>query len=122
VSLSVSKVSIYVDDQDGALDFWTTKVGCTVVTDLPYGEGRWIEVRPPAGGADLVIYKATPEWPDHVKGTLNYVLFDSEDINKAYDELSARGVEFTAPPQQESWGWSAVFKDNEGHLFHLGQR
>ncbi|MQA27688.1 MAG: glyoxalase, partial [Micromonosporaceae bacterium] len=36
---------LYVDDQQRALEFWTEKVGCTVVTDAPYGENdRWIEV------------------------------------------------------------------------------
>lgn len=50
------------------------------------------------------------------------MLFTCDDINKTYDELTAHGVECPDPPSQQSWGWSATFKDNEGNLSGLGQR
>ncbi|NRQ36599.1 hypothetical protein HII36_32905 [Nonomuraea sp. NN258] len=122
MSLSISQVTIYVEDQQRALDFWTQKAGFEVTRDMPYGEDRWIEVAPPGGGATLVLYKAAADWPKLATEMPNYVLFHADDIVKTYEELSARGVEFTQPPKQEPWGWSALFKDDEGHLFHLGQR
>ncbi|MEV1172931.1 VOC family protein [Nonomuraea sp. NPDC049784] len=122
MALGISQVTIYVEDQQKAVDFWTDKMGFTVTTDLPYGEDRWIEVTPPTGGPGLVIYKADPSWPTLAKDLPNYVLFQADDIVETYEELTARGVEFTRAPKQEPWGWSAVFKDDEGHLFHLGQR
>ncbi|MDP4505544.1 VOC family protein [Nonomuraea turcica] len=122
MALGISQVTIYVEDQQRALDFWSGKVGCTVTRDMPYGEDRWIEVEPPAGGTRLAIIKADPKWPAMVKDMPNYVLFEADDIVKTHEELAARGVEFTQAPKQEPWGWSAVFKDEDGNLFHLGQR
>ncbi|WP_181449248.1 VOC family protein [Nonomuraea aridisoli] len=49
-------------------------------------------------------------------------LFQADDIVETCRELAARGVEFTEERSRQPWGWSAVFKDDEGHLFHLGQR
>ncbi|WP_171074957.1 VOC family protein [Nonomuraea basaltis] len=122
MALGISQVTIYVEDQQRAVDFWAGKMGFKVTRDMPYGEDRWIEVEPPVGGARLVIHKADPKWPELVEGLPNYVLFQADDIVKTHAELVARGVAFTQPPKQEPWGWSAVFKDDEGHLFHLGQR
>jgi catechol 2,3-dioxygenase-like lactoylglutathione lyase family enzyme len=122
MALGISQVTIYVEDQQRAVDFWTGRMGFTVITDLPYGEDRWIEVEPPAGGTRLVIAKADPKWPAMAKDLPNYVLFQADDIVRTHEELVARGVEFTQPPKQEPWGWSAVFKDDEGNLYHLGRR
>ncbi len=122
MAITVSQVSLYVRDQQRALDFWSRKMGFTVTKDMAYGENRWIEVEPPGGGTRLVLYKEGPGWPEPAKDRPGYVLFEDDDIQAAYERLSAAGVHFTMPPKQEQWGWSAVFTDDEGHLFHLGQR
>lgn len=123
MGIKVSQITLYVEDQDAAVDFWTNKVGFTVTTDMPYGPGtRWIEVTPPDGGARLVLFKSGPGWPELSSEQPNYAMFDADDIVKAHEELSARGVYFTQAPVKEEWGWSAVFTDNEGHAFHLSQR
>ncbi|MEV0619433.1 VOC family protein [Nonomuraea sp. NPDC050404] len=122
MALSISQVTIYVEDQQRAVDFWTAKVGFEVTSDQPYGESRWIEVAPPGGGVHLVIHQADPKWPALVKDMPNYVLFQADDIVKTHEELVGRGVEFTQAPSHEPWGWTAVFKDDDGNLFHLGQR
>lgn len=123
MAINVSQVSLYVHDQDAAVGFWTGKVGFEVTTDLPYGsDARWIEVTPPGGGVRLVLFKAGPDWPALSTEQPNYVLFEADDIVKEHERLSARGVRFTQAPTKEDWGWSAVFTDDEGHRFHLGQR
>lgn len=122
MDIGISQVSIYVEDQDAAVRFWTEKLGFTVTTDLPYGEDRWIELQPPGGGVALNLHKAAPEWHSLSTEKPNYVLFEADDINQTYEELAAKGVEFTLKPVKEHWGWSAIFKDPENHLFHLSQR
>ena len=51
----VSKVVIDVAKQERALDFWTTTMGFTLAQDSPYGEERWLEVRPPDRAVNLVL-------------------------------------------------------------------
>jgi lactoylglutathione lyase len=53
----VSKVLIEAEDQERAKRFWTETMGFDVVTDQPYGEDRWIELRSPDGHACLVLAK-----------------------------------------------------------------
>ncbi len=121
---TVDKVSLNVRDQDAAKQFWVDTMGFTLVQDTPMGDGpssaRWIEVRPPDGGATLILY--SPRFDEKQLGSLSNVLFTSDDIQLTHQALTARGVQFPDPPGKQIWGWWATFKDNEGNLYGLGQR
>jgi catechol 2,3-dioxygenase-like lactoylglutathione lyase family enzyme len=129
----MTHVSIYVLDQDRAYDFYTNKLGFKVVTDVPMpGGDRWITVCPP-GQTDFEIIlspvtrsissKETVEvLRDLVKkGTFGVGLFTSDDIFATYEELKAKGVEFTKTPKKEHYGTEAIFKDDSGNWFSLAQ-
>jgi predicted enzyme related to lactoylglutathione lyase len=110
---------IAVRDQDAALAFWTKKVGFTVATDQPMGDGqRWIELRIPGAQTGLVLF--TPEGHEDRVGTLFNGSFACDDVEHTYRKLSERGVEFTEPPTKQPWGTFAIFKDVEGNSFVLG--
>jgi predicted enzyme related to lactoylglutathione lyase len=49
-------------------------------------------------------------------------VFDTDDCRATYDDLSAKGVEFVSPPQEQPYGVEAVFRDNSGNWFSLTQR
>ena len=118
---SIKFVSVYVSDQDRALAFYTQKLGFTVVTDQPMGpDARWIELRIPGAETGLVIAK--PMMPENRVGVFMSMSFVADDVQKTYEELSARGVEFRQPPKTESWGTSAVFADPDGNTFVLGTK
>ena len=118
---SIKFVSVYVTDQDAALAFYTQKLGFAVVTDQPMGpDARWIELRIPGAETGLVIMK--PMHPDHRVGVMMNMAFIADDVQKTYDELSARGVEFRQPPKTEPWGTSAIFTDPDGNTFVLGTK
>ena len=118
---SIKFISVYVSDQDAALAFYTQKLGFTVVTDQPMGpDNRWIELRIPGAETGVVIVK--PMMPEHRIGGFMNMSFVADDVQKTYDELSARGVEFTQPPKTEQWGTSAIFKDPDGNTFVLGTK
>ncbi len=121
---SVRSVGIYVDDQDRAKQFYTETLGFELIQDMPMspepGGARWIEVGPPDRNTILVLF--TPDEHRDRIGTFSNVLFDCDDIQKTYEELRARGVEFPEPPVQQFWGWWAVFKDPDGNSYGLGQR
>lgn len=115
----VKFVSITVKDQDRALDFYTKKLGFKVATDQPFGEGmRWIELK--IGGAETKVVLFTP--PGKEPGGFSNVVWQSDNVQKTFEELQARGVEFTQEPRTESWGTSAMFVDSEGNTFVLSSK
>ena len=117
--------TVYVRDQDRALEFWTNAVGGTVQLDAPMGDDpsgpRWIEVKLP-GETYLVLFDAgsEPEGTDS-EGPF-HLWFQSDDLDATYEQLSASGVEFPVPPQVAPWDPSqrwAQFRDPDGHLCGL---
>jgi predicted enzyme related to lactoylglutathione lyase len=110
--------SIPVRDQDRALNFYVNTLGFTLMTDQPMGPGqRWIEVRPPKGDAGVALF-TPPGYEDRV-GTFTGISMECDDVQKTYEELSAKGVEFAKPPKAESWGVAAIMKDSEGNQIVL---
>ena len=111
-------ISIPVADQNRALDFYTDKLGFTIITDQPFDEKqRWIELRIPKAETRLVLF--TPEGEEKRIGSFMNMSYACDDIDKTYEELKTRGVEFEGPPQKQPWGTYAMFKDSEGNKFVL---
>ena len=131
----INHVSIYVLDQESAHDFYVNKLGFKVHTDAPMGPGkRWLTVTPPeqpdieitlmAIDEGMMFTKDTAaKMRDLVKsGTFGFGVFECDDLNATYEELNAKGVEFSKPPTQEFYGYEALFKDDSGNWFSLGQK
>jgi predicted enzyme related to lactoylglutathione lyase len=111
-------VSIPVADQNRALDFYTEKLGFTIITDQPFDEKqRWIELRVPKAETRVVLF--TTEGDEKRIGSMMPMSYACDDIDKTYEELKGRGVEFEGPPQKQPWGKYAMFKDSEGNRFVL---
>jgi predicted enzyme related to lactoylglutathione lyase len=111
-------ISIPVKDQNRALDFYTEKLGFTILTDKPFDKKqRWIELRIPKAQTHVVLFN-TDEDKDRVGRFMN-LSFACADVGKTYKELKARGVEFRGPPEKQPWGTFAIMKDSEGNQFVL---
>jgi predicted enzyme related to lactoylglutathione lyase len=111
-------VSIPVADQNRALDFYTEKLGFTIMTDQPFDEKqRWIELRIPKAETRVVLF--TSEQDKERIGSFMNMSYVCDDIEKTYQELEERGVEFDGPPKKQPWGTYAIFKDSEGNSFVL---
>ena len=109
-------VGIPTRDQDAALAFYTEKLGFKVITDQPMGPGqRWIELR--VGTSDSRVVLFTPDGHQDRIGSFFNGAFACDNVERTYEELSARGVEFTGPPKKEPWGTFATFKDPDGNQF-----
>ncbi len=120
----VSKVVVPVGDQNAAKEFWTSAMGFSVERDDTYGDERWIEVRPPDQRLILVLSPRSPgeprrEVPDNLPHS--DLFFNCADIMQTYAELTDRGVRFPLPPARQHFGWWALFEDNEGTRYALGQ-
>ena len=131
----MNHASIFVLDQDSAVDFYVNKLGFTVNTDADMGPGkRWLTVNPPDQPDIEISLMAIDEgmmfkkesaaaMRDLVsKGTFGFGVFECNDLNATYEELSAKGVEFTKPPTKEFYGYEALFKDDSGNWFSLGEK
>ena len=112
-------VGIPTRNQDVALAFYTDKLGFKIVTDQPMSEKqRWIELR--VGQSDSRGVLFTPDGHEDRIGTFFNGAFACDNVEKTYDALVARGVEFTSAPKKEPWGTFATFKDPDGNQFVLG--
>jgi predicted enzyme related to lactoylglutathione lyase len=114
----VKFVGIPTRDQDRALKFYTEKLGFEVSTDQNFdGKQRWIELRIANAATRVVLF--TPEGHEDRIGTFFNGSFTCDDVGATYRQLSARGVEFTSPPEKQPWGEYATFKDPDGNQFVL---
>jgi predicted enzyme related to lactoylglutathione lyase len=112
-------VSVPVRDQNRALNFYTEKLGFTIITDQPFdGNQRWIELRIPKADTRIVLY--TPEGQEDRIGTFSPIVFACSDVEKTYEELKARGVAFDGAPEKQPWGTFVKFKDSEDNQFVIG--
>jgi predicted enzyme related to lactoylglutathione lyase len=115
---SIKFASIPVRDQNRALDFYTGKLGFTIITDQPFNDKqRWIELRIPKAETRVTLF--TPEGQEDRAGTFSNIVFNCEDLDQTYADLKAKGVEFLGPPEVQHWGSYALFNDSEGNTFCL---
>jgi predicted enzyme related to lactoylglutathione lyase len=118
---AVKFVSIPVRDQDRSLTFYTDKLGFQILTDQPFdGKQRWIELRIPGSETKVVLF--TPPGHENRVGSFSNVTFVTDDIDRTYQELKGRGVEFPALPTKQPWGYFAKFKDPDGNEFVLSTK
>ncbi len=131
----LSHATIYVLDQDSAYDFYVNKLGFTVATDATIEGGfRWLTVSPPGmPGFEIVLMKIAADGEQMTeeeaemlrtlvkRGKMGAGVFSTPDIHATYEEMKAKGVEFTKPPTKEFYGTEALFKDDSGNWFSLGE-
>ncbi len=87
----MGRVIVPVADQDEAIAFYTSKLGFSVVADVPFGEGdRWVEVAPPGGGAAIAL---TPPQGDYQPGRMTGIALESSDPRADHAELKENGVD-----------------------------
>jgi catechol 2,3-dioxygenase-like lactoylglutathione lyase family enzyme len=124
---------IYVLDQDEALDFYVGKLGLEVNTDADLGFMRWLTVNVP-GEPDREILLERPGPPalddstaEQVRelvtkgATGGWIGFTSDDVRKTYEDLRAKGVEFTQEPVEQSYGIDVGLRDPFGNAIRILQ-
>ena len=112
----VKFVSIPTRNQDLALSFYTEKLGFKLVTDQPHDDNqRWIELR--IGGSDTRFVLFTMDG-NRIGEFFNGALA-CDNVEKTYEELKERGVNFLNPPTRQEWGMFAMFEDLDGNKFML---
>jgi catechol 2,3-dioxygenase-like lactoylglutathione lyase family enzyme len=133
VITKLSHTTIWVLDQDDALDFYTQKLGLEVNTDATMDDFRWLTVSPPNQPAhELILLVPGPPMMDEesaeqvktlvAKGVLGPGAFQTDDCRRTHTELSERGVNFLSEPTERFYGIEATFRDNSGNWFSMTER
>ncbi|HET6953951.1 MAG TPA: VOC family protein [Acidimicrobiales bacterium] len=127
---NVSLVTVYVTDQDEAKAFYVDTLGFVEGTDMSMGDGfRWVTVKHP-DHPELEVTLMVPGPPQGEElaeatrraladGRMGGIGLSTDDCRKAYEELSAKGVEFVQPPSERPYGVEAVMRDNSGNWLVL---
>lgn len=115
----VDVVSVYVNDQDAALEFYVDKLGMEKLHDEPMGpDARWVQVRPKGAETSMVLVKGFGDWTPEKVGGLQPNTLWSDDAAATVEELRTKGVEVTQEPIPQPWGMTEVrFKDPDGNEF-----
>ncbi|MBL8114639.1 MAG: VOC family protein [Acidobacteria bacterium] len=127
---SLVHVALVVRDYDEANDFYTRKLGFTLVEDTyqPDQDKRWVVVAPPGmppGGATILLARASkPEQEPFVgnqSGGRVFLFLNTDDFWRDYNRMVAEGIPFVREPKVEPYGTVAVFQDLYGNLWDLLQ-
>ena len=134
--IRIANAQLWVHNQEEALAFYTEKLGWEVRSDVTLaemGDFRWLTVSPPGQEDVSVVLMAIPGEPvmdgatrqqveDLVsKGFAGTVFLTTDDCQASYEELKARGVEFTEAPEERPYGIDSGFRDPSGNSFRLTQ-
>jgi catechol 2,3-dioxygenase-like lactoylglutathione lyase family enzyme len=124
---------VYVLDQDEAIDFYVGKLGMEVNTDADMGFMRWLTVNVP-GQPDRQLLLEKPGPPAHDDATAEQIrelvtkgamgmagILTVDDIHKTYEELKAKGVEFTEEPTERFYGTDCGLRDPFGNNIRIVQ-
>jgi catechol 2,3-dioxygenase-like lactoylglutathione lyase family enzyme len=132
--MKIANAQVWVHDQDEALAFYTEKLGMEVRQDVSIaelGDFRWLTVAPPGQEDFALVLMAIPgppvfdeETAQQIetlmgKGVSGGVFLTTDDCHASYEELKARGVEFTEAPEERPYGIDAGFRDPSGNSLRL---
>ena len=121
---SIAIFTIVVPDYDAGIDFYVSALGFELLEDTPRGPGkRWVRVAPP--GAETAILLAKADGPaqtaaigNQTGGRVGFFLH-TDDFERDYQAMKAKGVVFKEEPRHEVYGSVVVFKDVAGNLWDL---
>lgn len=127
--MKIIVTSIFVQDQDRALEFYSEKLGFVKKEDVPVGEFRWITLVSPdvQDGIELLLepneHPAAKEYQKKIFAEgIPATMFGVEDIRKEYERLREKGVKFTMEPTKMGELSIAVFDDTCGNLIQIVQK
>jgi catechol 2,3-dioxygenase-like lactoylglutathione lyase family enzyme len=124
--MKITVTSVFVDDQDKALAFYTDILGFVKKTEVPLGEYKWLTVVSPEAvdGVELVLEPSEhpavgPFREALVADGIPFTSFSVADVTAEYERLSALGVRFTQPPTQMGPVTTAILDDTCGNLIQI---
>jgi catechol 2,3-dioxygenase-like lactoylglutathione lyase family enzyme len=125
-------VTLAVDDQDAALDWYTSVLGFEKRADTPFErdgvDGRWLTIAPPGNDAvEIALVELDDDlYDDHSMATLEGMLgadhwwtFETDDVDGTLDALREHDVTVHDYYEETEWGTFAMFEDPDGNVLQL---
>jgi predicted enzyme related to lactoylglutathione lyase len=126
--MKIKVTSIYVDDQDKALRFYTEVLGLTKKTDFSQGPYRWLTVaspEEPAGTELQLALNNSPAAKAYQQAMFQQsqpaIMFFTDNVKGDYERIKGAGAEFTMPPTDVTGSIIAMLKDTCGNIVQLTQ-
>ncbi len=126
--MKIKVTSVYVDDQEKALRFYTEVLGFAKKSDFSNGPYRWLTVASPEepNGTELQLaLNDNPAAKTYQQAMFQQnqhaAMFYTDDVKSDYERIKSRGAEFTIPPTNVPGSTIAVLKDSCGNLIQLTQ-
>src|SRR5499427_1739534 len=126
--MKIKVISIYVDDQDKALRFYTEVLGFAKKADFSQGPFRWLTVASPEEpeGTELQLaLNDSPAAKAYQQAMFQQgqpaAMFYTDDVKADYERTKARGAEFTMPPTEVTGSTIARLNDTCGNLIQITQ-
>jgi predicted enzyme related to lactoylglutathione lyase len=124
--MKLKVTSIYVDDQEKALRFYTDVLGFVKKTDVTQGPYRWLTVvsaEEPDGVELQLALNDNPAAAVYQQAMFEQsqpaAMFYVDDVQQEYDRMTALGAEFTMPPTKVTGSTIAMLKDTTGNLIQI---
>jgi catechol 2,3-dioxygenase-like lactoylglutathione lyase family enzyme len=128
-TMKIVVTSVFVDDQDKALEFYTKVLGFVKKTEIPLGQARWLTVVSPddSDGTELLLepdgHPAVGPFKRALVGDgILFTSFAVEDVHAEYERLQSAGVQFTQPPVEMGPVTTAVLDDTCGNLIQIATK
>jgi predicted enzyme related to lactoylglutathione lyase len=126
--MKIQLTTIYVDDQEKALSFYTEKLGFTKKADFSQGPFRWLTVTTAEDPDGVQLQLALNNAP-HAKAYQQALyaakqpamMFNTKDVKADYERIKSKGAEFTMPPTDVTGSTIAMIDDTCGNLIQLVQ-
>jgi predicted enzyme related to lactoylglutathione lyase len=126
--MKIKLTSVFVDNQEKALKFYTEVLGFIKKNDIPLGDTRWLTVVSPEGPDDLELLlepNSNPAAKTYQESLFQQGIpatsFFTEDVEKEYERMSVMGANFVLKPTKAEWGSYAILEDTCGNLIQLHQ-
>ena len=126
--MKIKVTSLYVDDQDKALRFYTEVLGFVKKTDFSQGPYRWLTVasaEEPNGTELQLALNNNPAANTYQQAIFQQnqpaMMFFTDDIKGDYERIKSHGAEFTMPPKEVTGSTIAMLNDTCGNLIQLTQ-
>ena len=125
--IRISLCSIFVKDQQKALNFYTQIIGFKLKEDVPIGEHRWITVGHSDNELKLVLepsaHSAAKQYQETIyKDGIPATMFYVDNIDNEYKFLTNKGVIFKSPPAKMGDVKIAIFDDTCGNFISLCEK